>query len=227
VQAFLKGNAAAFDEAPAAFRQACLDELKRLRKSGRLAALDGSAADIARQAAGFRRHADQEGLIGEARRAVGGVADALATDCPNLARLLRTPTPAGPPLLAAAFCYFFRREVETDDQLAHGLFFDGLRQLSAGQAKAFGEVGKALDALGGRFDDLFERLDHIEATGRGPLTTASQQGAPTRHKPRRGSPLGSMAMCTSRPCFWNICTKFSPSISVIGLSLANSRLSRP
>ena len=92
-----------------------------------------------------------------------GVADALAESYPNLARLLRTPTPAGPPLLAAAFCYFFRREVETDDELAHGLFFDGLRQLSASQAKAFGEVGQALASLGGQFDALFEQLGRIEA----------------------------------------------------------------
>ena len=123
----------------------------------------GSPAEIARQAAGFRRHADPQGLIEEARRAVAGVADALAEGYPNLARLLRTPTPAGPPLLAAAFCYFFRREVETDDELAHGLFFDGLRQLSASQAKAFGEVGKALAALGGQFDAVFEQLGRIEA----------------------------------------------------------------
>jgi hypothetical protein len=102
-------------------------------------------------------------LVEEARRAVNGVADALAETYPNLARLLRTPTPAGAPLLAAAFCYFFRREVETNDELAHGLFFDGLRQLSASQAKAFGEVGEALESLGGQFDALFEQLGRIEA----------------------------------------------------------------
>jgi hypothetical protein len=87
--------------------------------------------------------------------AVNGVADALAENYPNLARLLRTPTPA--------FCYFFRREVETNDEPAHGLFFDGLRQLSASQAKAFGEVGQALASLGGQFDALFEQLGRIEA----------------------------------------------------------------
>ncbi len=163
VQVFLKDNAVSFDGTPAAFRQTCLDELKRLRKSGQLATSGGSAADIARQAAGFKRHTDPQGLIEESRRAVAGVADALADGYPNLSRLLRTPTPAGPPLLAAAFCYFFRREVETDDELAHGLFFDGLRQLSASQAKAFGEVGKALTALGGQFDALFEQLGRIEA----------------------------------------------------------------
>src|SRR5450755_1731325 len=165
VQLFLKSNAVSFDGTPAAFRQDCLDELKRLRKSGLLSTHGGTSAEIARiaqQAAGFRRHADPQGLIEESRGAVAGVADALAEGYPNLAKLLRTPTPAGPPLLAAAFCYFFRREVETDDELAHGLFFDGLRQLSASQAKAFSEVGKALAALGEQFDALFEQLGRIE-----------------------------------------------------------------
>jgi hypothetical protein len=163
VQLFLDGNAVSFDGTPADFRRDCLDELQRLRKSGRLSTPEGAHAAIARQAASFTRHADPQGLVEEARRVVNGVADALTENYPNLARLLRTPTPAGPPLLAAAFCYFFRREVETNDELAHGLFFDGLRQLSASQAKAFGEVGKALASLGGQFDALFEQLGRIEA----------------------------------------------------------------
>jgi WD40 repeat protein/tetratricopeptide (TPR) repeat protein len=163
VQLFLDGNAVSFDGTPADFRRDCLDELQRLRKSGRLSTPEGAHAAIARQAAGFQRHADPQGLVEEARRAVNSVADALAENYPNLARLLRTPTPAGPPLLAAAFCYFFRREVETNDELAHGLFFDGLRQLSASQAKAFGEVDQALASLGGQFDALFEQLGRIEA----------------------------------------------------------------
>ena len=91
-----------------------------------------------------------------------GVADALAECYPKLAILLRAPTPTGPPLLAAAFCYFFRREVETDAELARGLTFDGLRQLAARQEAAFGEVGKALAALGRQFDALFEQLGRIE-----------------------------------------------------------------
>src|SRR5205807_3272564 len=107
--------------------------------------------------------ADTLGLVEGAREAVGQIADSLREGYANLSRLLATPTPPRPPLLAAAFAYFFRREVETDDELAHGLFFDGLRQLSASQAKAFGEVGKAPAALGGRFDALFEQLGRIEA----------------------------------------------------------------
>ncbi len=163
VQLFLNGNALSFAGTPTDFRRDCLDDLQRLRKSGRLSTQQQSPQEFAHQAAGFRCHADPQGLVEEARRAVDGVAEALAENYPKLARLLRTPTPAGPPLLAAAFCYFFRREVETNDELAHGLFFDGLRQLSASQAKAFGEVGQALASLGEQFDALFEQLGRIEA----------------------------------------------------------------
>ena len=118
---FLNGNAVSFEGTPADFRRDCLDDLRRLRKSGRLSTQQESHQEIVRQAASFKRHAAPQGLVEEARRAVDGIADSLADSYPNLAQLLRTPTPAGPPLLASAFCYFFRREVETNDKLAHGL----------------------------------------------------------------------------------------------------------
>ncbi len=86
VQLFLDGNAVSFDGTPADFRRDCLDELKRLRKSGRLSTPEGAHAAIARQGAGFKRHADPQGLVEEARRAVNGVADALAESYPNLER---------------------------------------------------------------------------------------------------------------------------------------------
>ncbi len=179
VQLFLKDNAFSFDGTPDSFRGACLDDLKRLRKSGLLSTQSGSPADFARLAAGFKRHADAQGLVEESRKAVAGVADALVECYPNLARLIRRPTPAGPPLLAAAFCYFFRREVEQNEELAHGLMFDGqqrlfagqkemlgrLEQLSASQATALGEVGLALDGLGERFDQAIEEvLRELERT---------------------------------------------------------------
>ena len=202
VHCFLTSNAVSFEGEAADFRRDCLDELKRLRKSGLLSTAAGSSADIARQAAGFKRHADPQGLIEESRRAVAGVADALADGYPNLARLLRAPTPAGPPLLAAAFCYFFRREVETDDELAHGLFFDGLRQLSASQARAFGEVGKALAALGGQFDAVFEQLDRVEA-------------AVVETKPSRSRRTGRCWTCRPSCSGWAACTWPTPARSAL------------
>jgi hypothetical protein len=163
VAAFLQAHAVSLEKSPVGFRQACLEDLKRLRKSGLLSTQGIPMPDLARQAAGFRRHADLEGLVEGAKESVGQIADALRESYPNLSKLLASPPHDGPPLLAAAFAYFFRREVETDDQLAHGLFFDGLRQLSASQARAFGEVNKALATLGDRFDEVFEQLGRIEA----------------------------------------------------------------
>ena len=120
-----------------------------------------SCQEIAEQIANFQRYAEPQGMIEGAEQAVAGIADDLA-GIPNLTKLLRQPTPGGPPLLVAAFAYFFRREVETDEELAHGLFFDGLRQLSASQEQAFDEVGKALTTLGDKFEQVFEQLDRIE-----------------------------------------------------------------
>src|ERR1019366_10608514 len=47
--------------------------------------------------------------------------------------------------------------------VAHGLVFDGLRQLSAAQDRAFGEVNKALISLGDQFEEIIGQLARIEA----------------------------------------------------------------
>jgi uracil-DNA glycosylase family 4 len=160
IRVFLKRNAFCFDGATAPFRKKCLAELNAVRQAGLLSA-GNLAMEMTQQFAGFQRYANREGMIQEAQQVVGGIADALV-DYPNLARLLRQPTGDGPPLLVAAFAYFFRREIETDSQLAHGLFWDGLRELSAAQEQAFEEVGKSLTTFGDRFDEVFDQLARIE-----------------------------------------------------------------
>jgi tetratricopeptide (TPR) repeat protein len=112
VQLFLQSNAISFDRTSAEVRGICLKELKRLRKSGLLSGQNVPTAEVGQRACGFRLCTAPQGMIDEAHRAVAGVADALEDDYPNLARLLATPTPSGPPLLAVAFAYFFRREVD-------------------------------------------------------------------------------------------------------------------
>jgi formylglycine-generating enzyme required for sulfatase activity/tRNA A-37 threonylcarbamoyl transferase component Bud32 len=177
VQLFLRENAFSFDGTPDGFRQACLDDLRRLHESGLLSVQGVSSAEVARQATTFRRHADPQGLVAEAHRAVAGIADTIAEHYPDLSRLIRRPMPAGPPLLAAAFCYFFRREVETSGELARGLLFDGqqqlfanqkdmlagLERLTAAQEKAFGEVSQALTTLGDQFEGIIEELGGSKA----------------------------------------------------------------
>jgi formylglycine-generating enzyme required for sulfatase activity/tetratricopeptide (TPR) repeat protein len=162
VRAFLQTAPLPPDAAANDFRQECLRELQELRKKGQLSVEQVGGRDLAERTASLRRHVDPNGLVDAAREAVAAVAERLEPEAPQLAALLRLPTPAnGPPLIVAAFVYFFRREVEEDDELAHGLFFDNLRQLTASQARAFGEVRKALNSLGDRLDDFFEAIDGV------------------------------------------------------------------
>jgi tetratricopeptide (TPR) repeat protein len=167
VRRFLDGKPFSFEGRPADFRRACLAELKQARKDGLLSAEQADARAVGGQAADLRRFDAPMDLIEGAVQAVGQVADGLAPRCPNLAILLRQRPAGRPPLLAAAFAFFFRRQVETDAELARGLTFEGLRRLAAQQEAAFAEVGRAIEALGGRFDELLgealERLGRIEA----------------------------------------------------------------
>jgi len=162
VRLFLQEKSIGYEGTSADFRSKCLVELNIARKKGLLATEQLSAADFARQVAHFQRYADPQPMIAGAEQVVVQIADELAGEFPNLGKLLRQRAAEGPPLLISAYAYFFRREVETDDELAHGLFFDGLRQLSASQAKSFAEVGKALNSLGDQFERVFEQLDRIE-----------------------------------------------------------------
>jgi predicted Zn finger-like uncharacterized protein len=162
VRHFLQSSFIPFKGTPAEFRRVCLAELNHLRKSGLLACQGISAEEIARQTASFRCCADMPELIAGAHQAVSELANELPKDYANLAKLLRITTPGRPPLLVGAFAYFFRREVETDPELARGLLFDGLRQLAASQARELAEVQKALTTLGQQSDAVFEQLGRIE-----------------------------------------------------------------
>jgi len=161
VKGFLGRHAAAFDQTPAAFRRDCLAELEQARRAG-LLSVKGFTADEAGRNLDFPYYGDPKGLMDAAVRAVERVSDALAPSCPHLARLLRQPTPGGPPLLVSAFAFFFRREIETDDELARGLTFESLRRLTEGQNEGFAELGEALQGLGERFDEVMDSLGRLE-----------------------------------------------------------------
>jgi hypothetical protein len=163
VLVFLQDKKIGLEGTSADFRKKCLAELNLAKQAGLLSAGNLSSHDIARQTASFRRFGDPKAMVDGAEQAAHQIAANLGAEFPNLGKLLRQRPAGGPPLLVASFAYFFRREVETDDELAHGLFFDGLRQLSASQAKAFGEVNKALNSLGDKFDQIIEQLDRIES----------------------------------------------------------------
>jgi formylglycine-generating enzyme required for sulfatase activity/tRNA A-37 threonylcarbamoyl transferase component Bud32 len=162
VRLFLQDKTIAFEGTSADFRKKCLIELKTAQQVGLLTAHNISSNDVARQTAQFQRYADPKKMADGAEHVMGQIADELAAEFPNLGTLVRQRPAGGPPLVVLAFAYFFRREVETNDELAHGLFFDALRQLSAAQDKSFAEISKALTSLGDQFDLVFEQLDRIE-----------------------------------------------------------------
>jgi predicted Zn finger-like uncharacterized protein len=144
-----------------AFRRTCHAEWKRAE--GPVQG-DGVECDpLAAEADGWERFTDPNDMIAGATRAVARVADVLGTDFPNLARLLREPTPAGPPLLAAAFAYFFRREVETTPELARGLTLDTLNHLVADQAARFEALDTTLAGLGDQTAAILGELGEVHA----------------------------------------------------------------
>ncbi len=158
---FLTSNPIAFEGSPPTFRDTCLSELNKAFKARLLSADNMDRTDIARQSADFRRYTDQHSLIKGATEAVAGVAKALTPQCPNLAQLLLLPPQGGPPLLVLAFGYFFRREVESNAELARSLLYDGQRQLFQGQAELLANLGQLSAAQAAAFDGLNQALHKL------------------------------------------------------------------
>ncbi|MGF1583376.1 MAG: protein kinase [Gemmataceae bacterium] len=162
IQEFLTQNGDAFPGTALDFRKICLEELRKAKKAGLLSAEKVTAREVVDQSSHFERYTDPQGLIVGAHLAVSQVADTLAKSFPNLAVLLRMPTPKGPPLLAVAFSFFFNREVESDADLARKLMSDTLQRLYESQQAAFERIDAVLVELGSEFDRVLGGLGRIE-----------------------------------------------------------------
>ncbi len=156
-------------------RAACLAEWRQAREQGRIGLDDAALEDLERRTASHAHREEPAGLTAAAGRAEKLVADALAAERPRLARLLRDQA-GDPPLLAAAFAYFFRREIESNEDSSGELMCDSLRRLSAPLAGVLGGLGQALARLGSRFDALVDPL--LE-----PCATAAPASAPLADRP--------------------------------------------
>jgi serine/threonine protein kinase/TM2 domain-containing membrane protein YozV len=153
-------------------RRRCLTDLNRFRQAGKARPAESSPAETARTLMlDLRARSEPLGLVDGALAAVGRIAEELAPEYPHLADLLRPSGGGRPPLLATAFVFFFRREVEQDEELARGLTFDQLRQLTTAHEAGFGAIGRGIAQLGDRFDEVSELLGRIE------LTAAATHGA--------------------------------------------------
>jgi tetratricopeptide (TPR) repeat protein len=163
IKKFLDQTPTGMESASAGVRLKAAEEWRRLRKSGRLSAESLPPDELANQAAALDRYSDPTQLTAAAHRAAADTAAAVKEQAPHLAQLLTAAPPDGVPLLAVAFAFFFRRELETKAELFRGLASDTLRRVSERQERGFAELEESLGAGTGRvldrLDQLFDALD--------------------------------------------------------------------
>ncbi len=160
VEPFLR--AAALEQLPKDFREACLAELKQLRASAEFKGGDLPAADFKLEMTNWQRYSDPRGIIEGACTAVRRVAQALEKKYPKLSRLLCHRAGDAPPLLASLFAFFLREEIAKNTELAAALTFDLLRNLYAAQETAFAGMALALAAIDDKLDAILEQGGCIE-----------------------------------------------------------------
>lgn len=143
------------------FRQQCQRELRAARKQGLLTHDTLDARRLAQQSSDLLRFSDPQARLD----AEWGVLEALAGELrqanfPALAHFLTLRPQQDASLLLAAVRYFFRREIERDQELFQGLTHVQLEGLSRGQEAGFDALAEALsrhgDALTGMLDDVRE-----------------------------------------------------------------------
>jgi hypothetical protein len=139
------------------FRRTCLQDLRAARKAGLLLQVALGMEKLAEGAGQFARFTDPAAIIDAEVQAVDRMGDELRqAGYPALAELALWHPPDGPPVLAAAVRYFFRREVEKDQQLFQGLAHPQLQELTASQQAGLAALGDALDRHGTRLEALLD-----------------------------------------------------------------------
>ena len=171
IRKFLKVTPTGLEKSPQAVRVQAWKEWQRLRKKGRFSFEGMSAKEVTGQAADMRRFSDPGGLAMAANKAVQDIATQLKAETPNLAAVLTlTPPEGGVPLLAATFTFFFRRQIETKEELQRGLSIDMLQNslktldtLTTRQAAGFRQLERTMqdraEGILSQVDALFETID--------------------------------------------------------------------
>jgi serine/threonine protein kinase len=165
MQAFL--DATPLDELEnhgAEFREECLRQLRAARKAGLLTTGSLSPEQLAKGTADFARFADPASLLDAELRTLEQVGEELRqAGYPDVAHFVTLRPGDGPPLLVSAVRYFFRREVETGEQLFRSLAFARLEGLSQAQEEGFAALHEALAQHGERLEGLLEEVHAVVA----------------------------------------------------------------
>jgi serine/threonine protein kinase/HEAT repeat protein len=176
VRAFLGGlpDGWAGPDGGAVVREQALRELRAARKAG---ATQGGALDpqeLATRAGDFARFGDPSALLEAERRAVATLAEELTGQgYPALAKIL-VPS-QGPPLLAVAVRYFFRREVESDSELFQGLAWARLEGLAETQEQGFTGLAEALARHGDQLERALGEVREVVVQTRDEVLDVKQE----------------------------------------------------
>ncbi len=156
----------------AEFFRGALQELRAARSRGLLNAGPLDPSQLAQDAGNFTRYTDPQTLIDAEWKVIERTAGEMRGSCPHLYKILvaRTSSGRSPSLLAVAVRYYFRREVETDQQLFNGLAFAKFEALQENQDRGFRALTEALTRQGQRLDELLS--DVIQVVGQIRTTTS-------------------------------------------------------
>ncbi len=159
------------------FRRA-LQELRTARSRGLLTGERLPARELASEVGAFARFSDPQTVIEAEWKLVEQTAAEL-NEYPRLCKILAARSKSGrsASILAMAVRYYFRREVETDQQLYNGLAIAKLDALQEGQEKGFAALTDALTRQGtylertlgelsGVLIVIGEKVDDIQASVR-------------------------------------------------------------
>src|SRR5262249_44083185 len=136
--------------------------LRAARKAGLLTTGSLSPEQLARSTAAFARYTDPAALLDAELQALGQVGEDLRqAGYPAAAHFVTLRPSGGPPLLVSAVRYFFRREVETDEQLFRGLAFARLEGLTRTQEEGFAALHQALTQHEKRLEGLLEEVQVV------------------------------------------------------------------
>jgi serine/threonine protein kinase len=156
VRQFLEHAAPKFTEKAAEFRTLALKDLRAARGAGVLVR-GFEPKQAADRTAAFARYTQPAEQLDLEWQTLGAVAETLREqDYTHLARFLEMRfRKDAPPLLAVAVRFFFRREVENDEQLFQGVVYQQIDQLGQALQAGFG-------ALHGQAKELRVALDGVQ-----------------------------------------------------------------
>ncbi len=160
------------------FRRKCLEELQAARKQGML--LSGSVQD-ATAPGSFARQGDQTALVEREKETLKEMSAVLdRAGHRNLAWLVGQEVQPGQALIVLAVRFFFRRAVETSPQLAAGIQFTRMENLTEAQAHGFRDLDAALRSHGQRMEEALGSLTAVVAEARDAAVQARDASAQAR-----------------------------------------------